>query len=104
MIEGFHVDVTGDELIAILHNRAKAHQERAEAHQKSLDFFKAAGESAGHALASSSMNNAEQAEQNVKRHAAQVRYFIFAAEHISAHDTFRLSHDDLRRLEITDAY
>lgn len=98
MIEGLHFDLEHEELRNHLEERAEYHAERADWYQARYDELKAGGVESDAAI--SGGNPLSNIESNVEKHKKLVQLFGFMADHLVKTETYRLSENDLIRIEI----
>lgn len=100
MIEGLKIDVTRDELLEHLNARRSYHRERREFYETQTSQLVAGG--IRDTLAS---NDPTQSLANsAKQHGQKEGLFGFIADHLIEGETYRLTEQDLTRLEIIDRY
>jgi hypothetical protein len=104
MITGLHIDISSDELKELLLGRQKYHQNKVTAYEKQLDVMKKAeallDEEREDIGKVSNRTPAESLESSLKKHANQVVYFTFMADHVVPNETYRLNESDLHRLGV----
>ena len=99
MIEGLKIDVTSAEIRTMLEDRAQTHRKKVEEYQKKVDTLAAMAQEAG---ATNSTLSA--VGSKLREHRSHAMYFEFAASHVIPGEIYRLSDDDLTRLEVMDRY
>lgn len=101
MIDGFKIDVTSDELIGHLRERAEYHSARARAYgEQSSKVTEFQVEDGGQM--SYSNNPASSLSQSAENHRKKSAYYEFLADHVVAGETYRLSDRDLDLLGISN--
>lgn len=106
MIEGLQIDLSSEELKTQLTSRADYHKEKAEFYKKQVEDFRKAHESLAPELQYSNTMNSpvNNLEAKVEEHQKKSSIFSFMSEHLVLNETYRLSENDLNRLEIISRY
>jgi len=104
MIQGLFIDVPSTELKAMLEDRRKYHQDKVSAYTQQLEGLEklesALGEEARRMGKTSTATPKENMEQAIQKHANQVIYYKFMAEHVVPNETYRLGDQELLRLGV----
>jgi len=107
MITGLQVDVLSAELVGIMQERLKYHQDKADVFEKNaaelMKTIKNIEEDMSTGKVSGG-NPAEQLQTKAREHKEKATYYKFMIEHVIKNDTYRLSQEDLARLGITARY
>ncbi len=99
-IEGLRIEVTSQELWQHLVNRETFHRKKAEWYAGQVQAL-----SAGGVQATGATNNPlESLERSRLEHQAKAELFEFMAGHVVRDTTYRLSEQDLARIEIISRY
>lgn len=101
MIEGLKIDVSSAELTDHLADRASYHQEKRAFYTKQAKALVDGGIRENPGV---SNDPTAQLQNSAKTHAEREAFFRFLAEHVVADETYRLSEQDLTRLEIVSRY
>ena len=99
MIEGLFIELASSELKQHLAERAKYHKDRSKWYAEQIATLRA-----GLQASNISNNPIDSLERSAKRHKERFAYFTFMAEHLIPDETYRLSENDLNRIELVDAY
>jgi hypothetical protein len=104
MIQGLFIDVASTELKTMLEDRRKYHQDKVTAYTQQLEGLEklesALGEEARRMGKTSTATPKENMEQAIQKHANQVIYYKFMAEHVVPNETYRLGDQELLRLGV----
>lgn len=103
MIEGIHVDVSSEELRALVSQRREYHERKADEYtrqavQVEQVFLKATGDPGRTRVE----NPADDIRRNIARHKDAARHLAFVAEHLAENETYRLGGADLRDIGIIE--
>ena len=100
MIEGLKIDVPSDELIEHLKERADYHTEKSKFYTGQVEALRQGG------VGASPVSNdpVTSLESSAKSHQDRAAFFNFLDEHVVLDETYRLSEQDLTRLEIVSRY
>lgn len=101
MIEGLKIDVPSGELIDHLKARADFHKEKRAFYTKQAQALVDGGirETPG-----VTNDPTGQLQNSAKSHAAREGFFRFLADHVVGGETYRLTEQDMTRLELVDKY
>lgn len=99
MIEGLQIDVPTDELKEILGRLVKKHTDKAERYQARAAEMKDHGDYPNLQV-SDDKSTVESFERREREHRSLASEFQFMQEHLAPGETYRLTHEDLRRIEI----
>lgn len=97
MIEGVHIDVKADELIGLIADRSIYHTKKADAYRERITALAEAGIKEDKNVSGDPMRGLMDKEQS---HLEKVSFFDFLGEHIIPDETYRLSMNDLRTIEV----
>ena len=100
MIEGLKIEIPTEELRAHIEGRARHHREKAEWYEGQVRNLRAGGLSEHH-VSNDPVSSLERSEDSHRERAA---FFSFLAEHLIEGETYRLTEDDLARLEFVSRY
>jgi len=100
MIEGVKIDVSSAELEQHLRERVAHHGERTEFYRGQVDALREGG--VGQQAATN--DPISSLEQSAKHHADRAAFFRFLADHVVPKQTYRLSEQDLTRIEVIGRY
>lgn len=100
MIDGLRIEMKSAEVVAHCLSRAAMHREKAETYAKRIA---AVGEAMGE-VAVASNDPAFNMKGKLDHHRKQLGFFSFIAEHVVPDDVYRLTEEDLGRLEIASRY
>jgi hypothetical protein len=106
MIEGVEFDISSQELAKHLHTRVEHHNKRAKWYADKADTLAEGEFNEETRQKMSSTNNANPVDTfkaGAKRHKAKASLFSFMATHVIQNETYRLSENDLNRLELTES-
>lgn len=101
MIEGIRIDVSSDELVARLAERIQFHHEKAKRYAAQIEALTSSGIQPN---PSNSGDPFRDLTQHRDTHANKVALFTFMRDHVVPNETYRLSEQDLGRIEILDRY
>jgi hypothetical protein len=101
MIEGLKIDVPSEELVDHLTMRGDYHREKRAFYERQAQQLIDGGirENAG-----VSNDPTSTLQASAKQHGAKFAFFAFLADHVVADETYRLSEQDMTRLELVDRY
>jgi hypothetical protein len=102
MIDGIRIEVSSHELVETLTDRARFHEAKVAAYALQLQGVEKARE--GTSDLQFSNDPRQQLGQALQRHRQQAAFFRFMADHVIPKETYRLTEQDLVRLELTDRY
>lgn len=100
MIEGIYLDISSDQLRDHLNSRVAYHQSKKTSYEAKRRVLADVDLSE----ASSSYTPQQSFDQKIQQHADRARVLAFMAEYIIPDETYRLSENDLRSLELLDRY
>lgn len=104
MIEGLHVDVTGQEMKRLYEGRAEYHQKKVAFYERQVaqheEMERELGPEEREIAKTSNASPRRQADTKLQEHSNLVTYYKFAAEHVCLSETYRLSKQDLYSLGI----
>lgn len=98
------VDVSSDELLKILKERKKHHDDKSAAYSKQAGELTKVISAIEEDMDIGKVSNgtpAESMERKAREHSEKARYYEFMIDHVIKNDTYRLSQEDLVRLGIT---
>lgn len=101
MIEGIKIDVSSDELRDHLQARANYHDDKQAFYSTQAQSLKDGGIRSEAAVSNDPVNSLE---QSARSHGEREAFFRFLAEHLVDDETYRLSEQDLTRIEIVSRY
>lgn len=107
MIEGLKLDVNGPELVMHLNDRAGVHEKKAEIYAKQIGAIKQAedeDEDERDAWANASNDPKADLRRRMRDHQRKAGMFRFMAGHVLVDEIYRLSEQDLTRLELISQY
>jgi hypothetical protein len=100
MIEGLKIDVSADELTSHLNERVEYHKAKREFYEKQVQGLRDGGVGQG----MQSNDPVSSLQGSAKSHGDREGLFRFLADHVVTDETYRLSEQDLTRLEIIGRY
>jgi hypothetical protein len=103
MIDGFHIDVTADELVRHLDARIRFHHDTAVECDRKRDRLDAGlplSDDEMEAQVACWVGYRDDLDQQSSRHKRDEQALLFVREHIAMHEIYRLSIPDLRALGI----
>lgn len=100
MIEGLKIDVSSTELEEHLSKRVEYHTERAEFYGLQVQNLKAGGVG----ILAQSNDPVSSLEGSEKSHQDKAAFYRFMKDHVIPDETYRLTEQDLVRLEIVSRY
>jgi len=104
MIQGIQLEITGKELVEHLEARAGHHLDRMAFYRRKVgEVGDEAPEVEDEPAYSGHANPVEALKGKVRQHRKQAALFQFMAEHIVVDETYRITEQDLMRLEWIDA-
>jgi hypothetical protein len=100
VIEGVRIELSSEELRQTFVDRASWHYERAMFYEDQVDSLRRGGVNA------SGVTNdpVSSLENSARQHKDRQAYFTFLAAHLIPDETYRLSEQDLTRLELLARY
>jgi hypothetical protein len=99
MITGLCVDISAKELREQLASRARHHEKKAKWYKG-----QAAALTRGGAATGVSNDPVRSLEESEKQHREKAAYFRFMEQHLVKNETYRLSQEDLGRIELASRY
>jgi hypothetical protein len=100
MIEGIRIEVKSEELTALLKERAAYHADKAAWYAEQIKNLKNGGLRPEH-VSNDPLSGLERSHQDHQQKAA---LFSFLRDHVISGETYRLSENDLSRLEFISRY
>jgi hypothetical protein len=101
MIEGLKIEITSDELRVHILARAEHHRERATFYEAQVSNLRAGGLTAERGVSNDPVGSLN---HSATQHRNKTAFFAFLAEHLVPGETYRLTENDLERLEIFSRY
>lgn len=101
MIEGLRIEISSAEVQEHLGERADYHQGRRRFYERQVASLREGGLRADQAV---SHDPVSALQESAKRHGEREAFLRFMAEHIVPDETYRLSEQDLMRIEIVSRY
>ena len=98
-IEGLKIDVQGAELVSLIRDKGQEHATKAAAYEKQAGEVEALKPAQGQ-----TNDPVTSLKQTAREHAKKAVLFEFIADHLSELKTYRLSEQDLIRVEIIDRW
>ena len=102
MIEGIKIELASAELREHLGGRAEHHRKKAESYEGQVVGLKEVAD--GDEVRFHSANVVDTLQNKVREHRSKAALFSFLAEHLIPDETYRLSENDLTRIEIVSRY
>jgi hypothetical protein len=102
MIRGLKIEIPTQELREHIEARAQYHRDKAEWYAGQVRNLRAGGEGLGEYHASN--DPVASLQRSEHSHQERCAFFSFLAEHLIADETYRLTEEDLSRLEFISRY
>jgi hypothetical protein len=100
VIEGLRIEIGSAEIQEHLRERASYHRERRRFYERQVASLREGGLRAGRV----SNDPVGSLQESANRHGEREAFLRFMAEHIVPNETYRLTEQDLIRLEIVSRY
>lgn len=103
-IQGLQIDVKSDELVKILKDRLRHHEEKSKVYKSQAARLKETMESIDEDLDIRKVSNGDPVhtlEDKFREHQDKMAYFQFMLDHVIQNDTYRLGQEDLHKLGIS---
>jgi hypothetical protein len=100
MIEGLKIEIPTEELRQHIEGRSEHHRDKAEWYGGQVRSLRAGGLAESH-VSNDPVSSLERSELN---HRDKAAFFAFLADHLIEGETYRLTEDDLARLEFISRY